>query len=459
MKLSDPQKEEVRKVWHDHLAALWNLNRMRHVYGSATNKDEAKKVLEENGCAVNDKGQVSWKGDGTKGSERIDVKLARTMNRHGLYFDVWHLSGMARIGYGYPAPVSDGDRVYVATGIHGFWCFDMDGNVLWQNLVLGQGSSNAGYGGDDFCKNARSPLIYKDLLLSDVGNLVRAFDRKTGQLLWSSKHSGHEIVTPVIMTVGGEDYLLTATVAAYHLPDGKKIPVEGWGNNGGTMLVKSDERDVVFFTGGGEHGGWENKGNPPCTTPPPAAIRFAREGDKLVATVLWSGFNGKSSGECHAGLVYKDGRLYHPQGHIIDASDGKAIKAGDRNRTRFTPSTRHLTWLAGGRLYGVNEGTRGGRKDGPSGGLCQVYDLDGRRLAENFLPVPKPEGERLERVIEIGCGVPAHGGRGQPTGGEGQGRRTDICGDMRFAPLPGYMPNRVLETATICCIQRALLMS
>lgn len=30
---------------------------------------------------------------------------------------------------------------------------------------------------------------------------------------------------------------------------------------------------------------------------------------------------------------------------------------------------------------------------------------------------------------------------------------------MSFAPLPGYMPNRVLETAAICCIQRALLMS
>jgi outer membrane protein assembly factor BamB len=423
MSLPEDQKEAVRKAWHDSLAALWTLNRMRHLYGSTTNKAEALRVLEANGCAADEKGQVTWKGDGTKRGDRVDVALARTFNRARLYFDVWHLSGMARIGYGYPTPVSDGERVYVATGMHGFWCFDFDGNVLWQTLALGQGTSNAGYGGDDFCKNARSPLLHGDLLLSDVGNLVRAFDKKTGKLLWSDKHSGHEIVTPVIVTVSGQDYLLTATVTAYRLPDGKKFRVEGWGNHGGTMLVKSDARDVVFFTGGGEHGGWENKGNPPCTTPPPAAVRFAPDDAaaatqppstnvppaKLKATVLWSGMDGKSSGECHTGLVYTKSRLYHSHGHILDAETGAIVKRGDRNRTRFTPTTRHLTWLAGGRLYGVTDGSRGGRKDGPVGGICQVYDLDGKKLAENFLPVPELKDERRDRVIEIGCGGFSYG--------------------------------------------------
>jgi hypothetical protein len=221
-----------------------------------------------------------------------------------------------------------------------------------------------------------------------------------------------------------QDYLLTATVTAYRLPDGRKFTVEGWSNHGGTMLVKSDERDVVFFTGGGEHGGWENKGNPPCSTPPPAAIRFALDDPpanstpppstnaglaKLKATVLWSGLDGKSSGECHTGLVYTKGRLYHPHGHILDAATGAMIKRGDRSRTRHTPVTRHLTWLANGRLYGVTDGHRGGRKDGPAGGVCQVYDLDGRKLAENFLPVPSAEGERRERIIEIGCGGFSYG--------------------------------------------------
>jgi hypothetical protein len=126
------------------------------------------------------------------------------------------------------------------------------------------------------------------------------------------------------MTVGGQDLLLTASVTAFELPGGKKVAVEGWSNHGGTMLVKSDERDVVFFTGGGEHGGWEHKGYPPCTTPPPAAVKFSREGEKLVAKVLWSGIDGKGAGS-HAGLVYLNGKLYHPGGVILAADTGKVL--------------------------------------------------------------------------------------------------------------------------------------
>jgi outer membrane protein assembly factor BamB len=410
--LPEAQVAEARKAWHDSLEALRNLYRMRHVYATATDKEAAKKTLEQKGCEVNDAGAVTWKSDGTKRGGRVDVNLARVFNRAGLYFDVWHLGGMGRIGYAYPTPVTDGERVYVGTGMHGFACFDLEGHAVWQRRVLGQGSSNAGYGGDDFCKNARSPLLYGNLFISDVGNLVRAFEKQTGKLLWSDRTKAHEIVTPVILTAGGKDILLcgdSGTVAAYLLPDGKKLAVEGWKDHGGTMLVKHDERDVVFFTGGGEHGGWEGKGN--CDHPPPAAVRFALEGDpsagsgqaKLKAKVLWSGIDGKSSGECHTGLLYEQGRLYHKNGFIMEAATGRMLKVGDRHRVRYTPSTRHLIWLAGGRLYGVNEGRLGGQRDGPMGGLCQVYDLDGKKLAENFLPIPKPAGERLERAIEIGC--------------------------------------------------------
>jgi outer membrane protein assembly factor BamB len=383
--------DAVRKAWHEHLEALRNLYRARYVYATTTNTE----AIAELGCAVNEKGGVSWKSadPANKRGDRQDVALARTFNKGGLYFDVWHLGGLGRIGYAYPTPVSDGQRIYVATGLHSFACYDLDGKLVWQTRSVGQGSSQAGYGGDDFCKNARSPLIYKNLLLSDVGNLVRAFDKETGKLLWSDKHTGHEIVTPVIITVGGKDLLLTATVTAYSLPDGKKFAVEGWKNHGGTMLVKSDERDVVFFTGGGEHGGWENKGQPPCTTPPPAAVKFALDGEKLTATVLWSGIESKSSGECHAGIVYQAGKLYHPGGVILDAATGKILAGKFRDRqTRATPATRHLLWIAGDRLIGVTEDK--------GAGLVEVYDLAGKKLSSTPLPVTPAEGERRERIIE-----------------------------------------------------------
>jgi outer membrane protein assembly factor BamB len=391
----------ARDAWHDHLVALRNLYRMRFDYSSTTDKEAAAKKLEASGGALNDKGQVTWKGDGSNRSDRVDVKLARIFNKGGLYFDVWHLGGLHRIGYGFPTPVSDGQRIYVATGLHSFACYDLDGKLVWQARSVGQGSSQAGYGGDDFCKNARSPLIYKNLLISDVGNLVRAFDKDTGKLLWSDKHTGHEIVSPVIITIAGKDYLLTATVTAYALTDGKKVSVEGWKNHGGTMLVKSDERDVVFFTGGGEHGGWENKGQPPCETPPPAAVKFAREGDTLKAKVLWSGIDGQTSGECHTGLVYLNGKLYHPNGIIMDAATGKTLagKIRDRNN-RATPATRHLSWIVGERIVGVREekGT----------GQVEVYDLAGKNTDLLTLTPPVAEGERRDRIFET-VGAPSWG--------------------------------------------------
>jgi hypothetical protein len=164
------------------------------------------------------------------------------------------------------------------------------------------------------------------------------------------------------------------------------------------MLVKSDERDVVFFTGGGEHGGWENKGNPPCSNPPPAAVKFAFEGEALRATVLWSGIDGKSAGECHAGIVYANGKLYHPGGIIIDAATGKVLTGKFRDRfTRATPSTRHLLWIAGNRIVGV--------MDDKAGAMLEVYDLDGKKVSSVVLPVVDPTGERLDRVMETTGGA------------------------------------------------------
>jgi hypothetical protein len=390
----EADRARARELWHGHLEALRALYRARQSHAEAADKVASAAALDAQGLKVKG-GAVEW-------AERVDVRLAKSFNKLGFYFDVWHLGGLARIGYGYPTPASDGEFVYVATGLHVFACYDLEGNLRWARRHPGGGSSNAGYGGDDFCKNARSPLLYGELLLSDVGNLARAIDRRSGELRWSDKIRGHEIVTPAIVRTGGRDVWLTAGPQAYLLPEGTRIPVEGWGNHGGTMLVKYDEPDVVFFTGGGEHGGWENKGK--CATPPPAAVRFALAAEPapaLRATVLWSGLDGQSSGECHAGIVYWEGRLYHPGGCILDAASGKVLAGKHRDKhARATPQTRHLTWVAGGRLYGVREAKPGKDKPGPTLGVAEVYDLEGRKLAASELPTAPAGGERRDRIVE-----------------------------------------------------------
>jgi hypothetical protein len=213
-------------------------------------------------------------------------------------------------------------------------------------------------------------------------------------------------VTPVVITAGGRDFLLCFGLNAYALPDGAKTEVVGWKNHGATMLVKYDEPDVVFFTGGGEHGGWENKGK--CEHPPPAAVKFSLDGGRLVAEVLWSGIDGKAVCE-HAGTVYHAGKLYHPAGVILDALTGKVVKGSTaRNTTRAVPVTRHLMWVADGKLYGLTAAKPGRQKDGAEGGVAQVYDLDGRKLVESVLAVPAPDAAKRARIIEA-CGAAGWG--------------------------------------------------
>jgi hypothetical protein len=395
-------------AWREFLALDRLMYTMNHRRRRTDDPNAFKKELARHGLEISRKN-----GPGMIGcvDRRRPFRLARTFNRLDLYFDVWHWSGMAMIGYSFPTPVTDGEHIYVATGSYGFACYDTDGKVLWQRFLPGQGSSQAGYGGNDFCKQARSPLLHGDLLISDVGNLVRAINRKTGKIEWShEKYRGHApIVSPVVATVGGTDVLLTFGPHAFRLPDGKELKIEGWGNQGATAMVKYDEPDVVFYTGGGEHGGWRNKGKVQkgkCKYAPPAAVRYSLDGDTLKAVVLWSGIEGERLNQ-HAGIVYHDGKLYHSRGAILDAATGKILEGTTKKRHNripyAVPDTRHQLWVAGGHVYGVEERKGHRRRKTTTRGVCSVFTVGGKKVSENVLPLPEyTEAEKKRMVAKNG---------------------------------------------------------
>ncbi len=392
------RRDSIADAWRKFHELDRQFFRARHIYDSAEDKDAA---LEKVGAMGFERSRKGRGGLAFKDA-RQPFQIARAFNKADLYFEVWHWGRPHCVGYAYPTPVSDGQFVYVATGLHGFACYDLDGNLRWLKFIPGQGSSNAGYGGNDFCKNARSPLLYGDLLISDVGNRVRGIDKQSGALRWSHEnYVGHApIVSPVVITTGGKDLLLSCGPRAYSLPDGGEIPVEGWKNRGATMLVNADQRDVVFFTGGGEHGGWEGKGN--TEHPPPAAVRFSLDDGTLKATVLWSGINGKPIRQ-HAGMVYRDGKLHHSTGCILDARTGAILKGETRRRhgqNRATPRTRHMLWATRDHVYGITEARP---RDGRPYGECDVYTLDGKHVATNkLLPAPVTDDRRDQLIATTG---------------------------------------------------------
>jgi outer membrane protein assembly factor BamB len=387
--LPDDRQQAVLKEFSGYLATWRGVYRCLHQFKSG-DEDGARQGFAAIGIEIDP--TFSKAGQVLRGAKLPSGVYPDA----GFQTETWQHGGggIGCVGQCFPTPVTDGEHVYVATAWMGFACYDMDGNLKWLRFSPG------GYGGQfgvDYCKFARSPLLYKDLLISDMADLVRAFDKRTGELKWSHDKTGGKcttIVQPCIATVRGVDVLISKN-NAYRLPDGKELPVEGWELQGITRLVKSDERDVVFFTGGGEHGNWAEKGA--TDTPPPVVARFTLQEDKLKAEVLWSGVGGKPT-MGHTGIVYQNGKLYHPEGYIFEALTGRVLAGSWKREERATPETKHMLWIAGGHVYGV--ASSGTPKDGEPTGRCDVFTLDGRKVASNVLPTAKAESEKADQIIQ-----------------------------------------------------------
>jgi hypothetical protein len=394
------ERAAVARTWHDLMAQYRLAYNLFNFYFYHDDKEAGIRKFAENGFTYG-----GWSGGGYGQLRKMrfaDTEAHRanlkTAARGGLNLETWeHQCGMGTscVGQVFATPAGDGQFVYVATAFGSFACFDLEGNLRWMQFVRGEPSQ----GGNDYCKNARSPLLYKDLFISDIENVVRAFDRRTGQLKWSYPIFGaHTIMSPVVLTIGGTDVLLSVGPHAYRLPEGKPLTVEGWSSTGARAVLDTDHRDTVFFTGGGEHGGWEGKGD--CPTPPPAAVRFSLKGDALQAKVLWSGVNGERLCE-HTALTYFGGKLYHGRGLILDAATGKVLAGStERRGNRAVPQTRQFVLIAGDRVYGLHEG-RGGETEPAQTGVCEVYTLQGRKIAESTLSNAPPDGEKKEQIIAI----------------------------------------------------------
>jgi len=324
-----------------------------------------------------------------------ETKMRKLLMPYGCWEDIYQSTcNFACIGHAFGVPVWCDGAIYVATAGGVFAKYDRDGKRQWLTWSFKPGLTNLSGSGHDTC--VRSPIIVGDLFIGTAANNLVAIERATGKVRFKDDLKSESIASPVMLTVGKSDILLTAGPKAYLLPDGKPLKVEGWLISGMQALVKHDERDVVFFCGSGEHCDWPSKGV--CATPPPAAVRYALVGDALRGTVVWSGVqdpSGKEKSGYTPGMggnapwmLYDHGRLYHRSGPIVDALNGKIVagKFWVRNapvEDRATPATAHLLQIAGGNVYGWDHMN------------MDVYSSDGKKVASNLFPDPHVTKEQL----------------------------------------------------------------
>jgi len=141
------------------------------------------------------------------------------------------------------SPVTDGERVIASHGSAGVVCYDFQGTRLWHR-DLGRFVHIWG--------TAASPVLHGDLVLLNCGPGERTFllalDKKTGKDVWKVEETGGKSgqkgesewlgswSTPRIITVQGQDQLIMTwpnTVKAYDPKTGQVI----WTCDGLTRLV------------------------------------------------------------------------------------------------------------------------------------------------------------------------------------------------------------------------------
>lgn len=170
----------------------------------------------------------------------LDRKTGRTVWESTAIEAVPHEAGHHDATQASSSPITDGKHIYAHFGSRGLFCLDMQGKILWQKDLgdmqtrnnFGEGSSPALHGntivvnwdheGDSFIvaldKNSGSelwrvdrdeptswstPVIVEDggrpVVVVSATNFVRAYDLKTGELIWKcSGMTANTIPTPVV---------------------------------------------------------------------------------------------------------------------------------------------------------------------------------------------------------------------------------------------------------------------
>lgn len=167
-------------------------------------------------CVDRRTGRILW--------HRVAVELVPHEGRHGTNT------------YSSGSPVTDGQRLYVTFGSHGLFCYDLEGNLIWQR-DLGDMITRFGWG------EGASPALHGDALAvnwdHEGSSEVYVLDALTGKTRWHAKRDEETTwATPLIVTYEGRKQLIlnaTRRVTSYDLDSGKVL----WECGGQTPVLVS----------------------------------------------------------------------------------------------------------------------------------------------------------------------------------------------------------------------------
>jgi outer membrane protein assembly factor BamB len=153
-------------------------------------------------------------------------------------------------GYACYSPVTDGKNVYAYFGSRGLFCFDFDGNQVWER-ELGKMNISMQFG------EGGSPALFGDKLFikrdHEGPSSIMALNKLTGEPLWSvDRNEGTSWSTPLVVEYDGKAQVVTAAsnrVRSYDPDTGEVIwECEGLGANVSPTPVA--DATTVYATAG-----------------------------------------------------------------------------------------------------------------------------------------------------------------------------------------------------------------
>jgi outer membrane protein assembly factor BamB len=181
------------------------------------------------------------------------------------------------------SPVTDGKHVYAFFGSRGMYCYDFEGNLIWQKDYGVQLRMRMSFG------EGTAPVLSGDRLILNFDHegdsFIVALDKETGKELWKvNRDEASNWSAPLVIEYGGKKQVVvsaSAKVRSYDFETGVLIwECAGLGLNTIPAPVRQD--DLVFVMSG-------------YRDPKLMAIRLGRRGD-LTGTdaVVWSQTRGNS---------------------------------------------------------------------------------------------------------------------------------------------------------------------
>jgi len=154
----------------------------------------------------------------------LDRKTGKTLWLKTAREEVPHEPRHGTSAFAASSPATDGERLYAFFGSRGLHCFDLDGNIKWQQ-EYGKMRFQPQWG------EGASPALHGDALLVNWdhagSDFVAALDKRTGKQLWrTERDTPTSWTTPFIVEHQGKPQVVVSgsgIIRSYDLANGKEI--------------------------------------------------------------------------------------------------------------------------------------------------------------------------------------------------------------------------------------------